>query len=155
MKKFTGKEADFAFIHREVPKLFKKWRCISIAADYGMGESANSEIRSRLGFTKVIAFQHLPNQKEAIRWNSKMPAYTLSRSQVLDDLFKKIKKRKIVFPRWEDTKPFAEDFLNMQIEYDEDRNTVKYVNIGSDDTVHATCFATISLEMQQGMARFG
>ena len=154
MKKFLGKEADFAYIHRVVPELFKKWRCLSIASDYGMGESANSEIRSRIGYEKLIAFQHLPNQKETVRWNSKMPAYTLNRSQVLDDLFSKIRKQKIVFPRWEDTKQFAEDFLNMQIEYDEERNTVKYINIGPDDAVHATLFATVSLEMQQGMARF-
>ena len=72
----------------------------------------------------------------------------------MDDLFTAIRKRKIVFPRWEDTKPFAEDFLNVQMEYDEDRNTVKYINIGPDDTVHATLFAMLSLQMYMGMSRF-
>ena len=155
MKKFKGKEADYAHIHRELPKLFEKWKCINIASDYGMGEAPNAELRSRLGFEKIIAFQHLPSQKEKVKWNSKMPAYTLNRSQVLDDLFTMIRKRKIVFPRWEDTRPFAEDFLNMQIEYDEDRNTVKYINIGPDDTVHATLFAALSMMMYRGIAQLG
>lgn len=83
-----------------------------------------------------------------------MPAYTLSRNAVLDDLFSLIKKRLIVFPRWEDTKEFAEDFLNIQIEYDESRNSVKYINIGPDDSAHATLFATLGATLYRGMGNF-
>ncbi len=155
MKRFQGKEADFAHIHKEVPKLFTKFNATSIASDYGMGEAANSEIRSRIGFDKVIAFQHLQTQKEKVKWNPKMPAYTLARGQVLDDLFSMVKKRRIKFPRWEDTRHFADDFLNVQIEYDEDRNTSKYINIGPDDTVHALCFAIVSLKLQRGVGSLG
>jgi hypothetical protein len=151
LRKFQGKEADFAHIHSEVPKLFKTWNATTIAADYGMGEAANSEIRSRIGYEKVIAFQHLQTQKEKVRWNTKMPAYTLARSQVLDDLFSMIKKREIKFPRWDEMRHFADDFLNVQIEYDEDRNTAKYINIGPDDAVHALCFALVSLRLQEGV----
>ena len=154
MKKFVGKEADFAFIHRELPRLFKKWKCIHIAADYGMGEATNAELRSRLGAHKVIAFQHLPNQKELIKWNAKMPAYTLSKNQIMDTFFSKIKKRQITLPRWDDMRHFADDFLNVQIEYDEQRNVSKYINIGPDDAVHSTLFATQALDLQTGMARF-
>ncbi len=154
MKKFTGKEADFAFIHRELPKLFKKWKCIHIAADYGMGEASNAELRNRLGLEKVIAFQHLPNQKELIKWNPKMPAYTMSKNQAMDQFFSKIKKRKIIFPKWDHMRHFADDFLNVQIEYDEDRNVSRYINIGPDDAVHATLFAAQALDLQSGMARF-
>lgn len=154
MKKFLGKEADYSFIHRELPKMFHTWRCVHIAADYGMGEAPNAELRSRLGAHHVIAYQHLPTQKEKIKWNAKMPAYTLSRNAVLDDLFSLIKKRLIVFPRWEDTKEFAEDFLNIQIEYDESRNSVKYINIGPDDSAHATLFATLGATLYRGMGNF-
>ena len=48
------------------------------------------------------------------------------------------------------TKPFAEDILNIQAEYDEDRNTMKYINIGPDDFFHATLYAIIALEMREG-----
>ena len=84
-----------------------------------------------------------------------MPAYTLARGQVLDDLFSMIKKGDIKFPKWDDTRHFADDFLNVQIEYDEARNTSKYVNIGPDDTVHALCFAMVSLKLQQGVGNLG
>jgi hypothetical protein len=67
MKKFLGKEADYAFIHKEVPRLMQKWGCVQLAADYGMGEGSNAEIRSRIGYDKVIAYQHMPAQKETVR----------------------------------------------------------------------------------------
>jgi len=154
MKKFLGKEADYAYIHKVVPDLMEKWKVVHLAADYGMGEAPNSEIRSRLGYDRVIAFQHLPTQKEKVRWNPKMPAYTLSRNQVMNEFFQSIKKKQVVLPRWEDFEPFKDDFLNVQMEYDEEKNNMKYVSIGPDDATHSTLFAQISLDLMHGLANF-
>jgi len=35
-----------------------------IGADYGLGEAPNSEIRNRIGFENLVAYQHLGNQKD-------------------------------------------------------------------------------------------
>lgn len=150
-KRFVGKEADYHYIHNEIPKLMQHFKAQHLAADYGMGEASNSEIRSKVGFQKVIAFQHMPAQKEKVRWNPKMPAYTLNRNQVLGEFFAKVKKGKLMFPRWEDTKEFAGDIMNIQMDFDEERNTMKYVNMGPDDFVHSTVFASVALEMFYGM----
>ena len=150
-KKFQGKEADYSFIHKEIPRLMKHFNVQHLAADYGMGEASNSEIRSRVGYQSVIAFQHLTTQKEKIRWNAKMPAYTLNRNQVITDFFQMIKKGELFFPRWEDTKSFAKDLLNVQMEYDTDHNSMKYINIGPDDFLHATLFAVLSLQLFYGI----
>lgn len=154
MKKFLGKEADYAYIHKIIPELMDKWKVRHLAADYGMGEAPNSEIRSRIGYDKVIAFQHLPTQKEKIRWNPKMPAYTLSRNQVMNDFFQDIKGGKFVFPRWEDLEPFKDDFLNVQMEFDEEKNSMKYISIGPDDAVHSTLYCKVSLDLMYGIANF-
>jgi hypothetical protein len=122
-----------------------------LAADYGMGEASNSEIRSKVGYQKVIAFQHLPTQKEKIKWNPKMPAYTISRNMVLGEFFSKIKKRKIVFPRFEDFETFAIDIMNVQMKFDVERNSMSYINIGPDDFVHATTYGIVALELFSGM----
>ena len=152
-KKFIGKEASYAFIHKEIPRIMGVWGSNHLAADYGMGEASNSEIRNNIGFDKVVAFQHLPTQKEKIRWNPKMPAYTLNRNQVLGGFFDRIKKGRIIFPKYEDFEPYAHDIMNVQLDFDEERNTVKYVNIGPDDFVHATVFALISLELFYGIGQ--
>ena len=150
-KKFLGKEAAYSNIHREIPKLMKKWNCSHLAADYGMGEAPNSEFRSRLGADKVIAYQHLNSQKQKVRWNQKMPAYTLNRNAIMNQFFKWLKKGKIVLPHWEDIHEIAHDIRNVIVEYDEDKNKTKYVNIGPDDFVHSTIFAMVSAMMTYGM----
>ncbi len=151
-KKFIGKEADYVFIHNEVPRLMAKWNCSHLAADYGMGEAPNAEIRGRIGYDKVIAFQHMPAQKDKARWNPKMPAYTLGRNQVMTDMFSRIKNGKLKFPRWMDISPFMDDLLNIQTEYNEEMGKMKYVNIGPDDFFHATLYATISAELAWGIS---
>lgn len=149
-KKFLGKEADYAFIHSEVPRLMDIWKSSHLAADYGMGEASNSEIRSRIGYERVVAFQHEQNQKEIVKWNPNIPAFTLSRTKIMQKVFEAIKKGKIEFPRWEYFKPFAEDILNIQAEYDEVLGKTKFVNIGPDDFFHALIYAIISLDMING-----
>jgi hypothetical protein len=150
MKKFMGKEADYAFIHREIPRLMREWNCTHIAADYGMGEAPNAEIRSRVGHEKVIAFQHHHTQKEILKWNDKMQAYVINRTASMLRLFNAFKKNKIVLPKWEYTKPFAEDIMNIQAEYNEDQNSMKYTNIGPDDFFHATLYALFTLDLREG-----
>ena len=149
-KRFVGKEADYAYIHRKIPELMQKYNVKVLAADYGMGEAPNSEIRNRIGYERVIAYQHMPNQKDNIKWNAKMPAYTLSRSVVMNKFFELIKHGKLQFPRYKDFQEYVDDILNIQVEYDEARGTSKYINIGPDDFVHSSIFAIISLEMATG-----
>ena len=143
-KKFLGKEADYTFIHAEIPRLFAKWNCILLASDYGMGEAPNSEFRSRLGLAKVMPFQHLPSQKEPMRYNSKMMAYTLNKTNVMNMFFNMLKKGKLRLPKWASSEGIVSDIQNVIIEYDEEKNTQRYTNIGPDDYVHATLFACMA-----------
>jgi hypothetical protein len=144
-KKFLGKEADYAFIHKEIPRLIKKWNCRVLAADYGMGEAPNSEFRARLGPEKVLAFQHIHTQKEIFKYNSKMRAFTLNRNYVMTKYFDMLKRGHLRLPHWEDISDIAQDIRNVIIEFDEVKNTQKFVNTGPDDFVHATIFAVMSL----------
>lgn len=146
-KRYTGKESDYSFIHEEIPRLFREWNCTILAADYGMGEAPNSEFRNRLGPEKVLAFQHLPTQKEPIKYNAKMRAYTMNKNYIMNKFFEMLKKGKLRLPRWEDIDELARDVRNVIIEYDEKKNTQKYTNTGPDDFVHSTLFATVAAIM--------
>lgn len=146
-KKFIGKEADYAFIHAEIPRLMAVWNCTHLAADYGMGEAPNSEIRSRIGYQKVIAFQHMASQKKRINWNADMPAYTMNRNQVMTEVFDHIRKGKLLFPQLSDVEPCIEDILNIQTEFNEELGRMKFTNLGPDDFFHATLFAILANQM--------
>lgn len=148
MKRYKGHEADYSFIHGDIPKLYAKWHVAVIGADAGLGDGPNSEIRGRLGSPeRLIAFRHSGSQRARAKWNPASSEYTLNRNMVMTDLFRKIKNRQIEFPRWEDFEPFADDFLNIVIEYDDHAGTYKYVNMGPDDALHSILFGELALQL--------
>ncbi len=148
IKKFMGKEADYSALHESIPALFHKWGCRLIGADAGFGEAVNSEIRARLkDANRLLAFQHVPNQKARAQWNEHIKAYTLSRNTVMTNLFMKIKTKKIILPRWEDFKPFVKDILAIAMDYDEEKNTFKYIKSGPDDFFHSLLYGDLATEL--------
>jgi hypothetical protein len=150
-KKYEGREADFAYIHKDIASQFHHWKAVAIGADHGMGEASNSELRNTLGPHRVIALQHQANQKEEVRWNSKMNAYTLARTQIMTRFFSDIKKGKFIFPQWEDWEPFAKDLLAPVVDYDDAKTKMFYVNSRPDDIFHAIIYGTTVLELLDGM----
>jgi len=148
MKKFIGKESDYAFIHRNIPHEFARWGAKLIGADAGFGEAVNSEIRRRIANpTRLIALLHQGNQKNMMAWNEKINAYTLSRNRTMTWLFQKVKNKQIVFPRWEDFEPFARDILNIMVDYDEEKSKYKYINSGADDSFHSILYGDLISEL--------
>jgi len=150
-KRYEGREADFAHIHDDLTHQFSHWGALAIGADHGMGEASNSELRNRLGAHRVVAFQHQANQKEEIKWNSKMNAYTLSRTQIMTRFFSDIKKGKFIFPQWEDWEPFARDILAPVVDYDKDKTKMFYVNSKPDDIFHAMIYGTTAMDLVNAM----
>lgn len=146
-KRYIGKEADFAFIHNDLTAKFGYWHASAIGADHGMGEATNSELRSRLGIDKVIAFQHQANQKEELKWNAKLNAFTTSRTQIMTRFFSDIKKGRFIFPNWEEWEPFAQDLLAPAIDYDKDKTRMFYVNNKPDDTLHALIYGVTAMDL--------
>jgi len=150
-KRYEGREADFAHIHKDIVEQFNHWRAVAIGADHGMGEASNSELRHTLGPHRVLAFQHQANQKEELKWNSKMNAYCLARTQIMTRFFSDIKKGKFIFPQWEDWAPFAKDLLAPVIDYDKDKTKMFYVNSKPDDIFHAIIYGATALELMDGL----
>lgn len=144
MRRFDGKDSDYAYLHNEIPRLYNEWGAELIGADAGFGEAVNSEIRTRLlDPRRLIAFQHLGNQKQKANWNTNMQAYTLGRNKVMTDLFQRIKRQEIIFPQWSDFEPFARDILAIQIDYDEEKNKYKYINSHPDDAFHSILYGEL------------
>lgn len=148
LKRYKGHEADYSFIHGDVPQIFAKWNSAVIGADAGLGDGPNSEIRSRIGATeRLIAFRHSGSQRAKAKWNKLSNEYTLNRNLVMTELFRKIKNQQIIFPRWEDFEPFADDFLNIVIEYDDQLGNYKYLNTGPDDAMHSMLFGELAMQL--------
>lgn len=150
-KRYEGKEADFAFIHQDLVDQVNLWGAKCIGADHGMGEASNSELRKTLGPHRVVAFQHQANQKEEIKWNGKLNAYMLARTQIMTRFFSDIRNGKFIFPQWEDWEPFAKDLLAPVVDYNKDKTKMFYVNNNPDDIFHAIIYGTTCLELLESM----
>ena len=146
IKKYMGKEADFHFIHEDIPRQFAHFRARLIGADYGLGEASNSEIRASIGEDKLVPFFH-STQKERLKYNPKIGVYTTSRLRVMTEFFSKIKHQKFIFPCCEEFEPFAEDFLAIGIEYSLDNTKIKFVNSDPDDSLHAILYADLLAQL--------
>lgn len=150
MKKYQGDEADYAFIHRDIPKQFLKWDAAFIGADAGLGDGPNAEIRSRLNHPgRLVAFRHNSSQNFKLKWNPTSREYIVGRNVAMTELFRKIKNQQIIFPQWEDFKPFADDFLAIYIDYNDKNGTYKYVNSDPDDAFQSLLYADLILQLYQ------
>lgn len=148
LHKYEGRESDYSYLHRHIPTEFAKWRARLIGADAGFGEAVNSEIRRRMNDpSRLIAYQHLGNQKQKANWNNNMQAYTLGRNKVMSELFQRIKNQEIVFPDWADFEPFAKDLMAIAIDYDEEKNKYKFINTHPDDSFHSILYGTLVAEL--------
>ena len=65
------------------------------------------------------------------------------------NVFSRLAKKKYKFPRKEIIKTFAEDILNVYIEYDPNYKKVKYEHAGTgpDDFLHLLNYSAILVEM--------
>ena len=67
----------------------------------------------------------------------------------MTNLFTKIKNRKIIFPQWSDFYPFAQDILAIAIEYNEEKNTYRYIKAAADDTFHSALYGSLVIDLHQ------
>jgi len=139
-KRYFGKEADPSFYHDDIAKKFVKSRAKRIGADYGMGEASNSEIRKRIGFEKIIAYQFSDSVKQFSQYNPKIPGYVINKSKVIDTFVDGLKEGNILLPNWAEFNQHAREFTNLNLEYDEKFNKRKYTKIGTDDGLMSAIF---------------
>jgi uncharacterized membrane protein YhdT len=100
---------------------------------------------------RLIAFRYSGNQKAMGKWNKEGQEYVISRNQVMTEFFQLIKKGQVEFPRWSEFEPFAQDILNIVIEYDKLMGSYKFVNDGPDDALHAMIFAYMAYKLIENL----
>jgi hypothetical protein len=148
LKKYKGRESDYFYIHQDVPRIFGASGATVIGADAGLGDGPNAEIRGRLGSPeRLLAFRYSGSQKNLGKWNNLANEYSISRNMALTEFFQMIKKGLIEFPRWSEFEEFAQDILNINIEYDKQLGSSKFVNDGPDDALHAMVFAYLAYKL--------
>jgi hypothetical protein len=162
IKKFVGEESNYEFILNYIYKLYKLLpNIVFFSADNGMGAAPNSLIRNKIGYEKLFGFQFVPNQKEKAKWHvvqgstqEQINAYfTVSKIIAYDQFFYEIKNNKWEFPKWEDFKEYGKEVLNVEQQFDEDRNKYIYTHLteNPDDVPSALIYLRLLIELSAGL----
>lgn len=146
IKRYTGKEIDPEFIKMDVVQLCNKFKVRIIGADWGHGWGMNSHLINRLGRDRVMEFQYVAKLRERIRFDKLSFTFRVNRSMAISNFITSIKEQGILFPVWEEFKPFAKDILGIYVDYNERMKTMYYDHPidQPDDAMHSLIYARLA-----------
>lgn len=128
-----------------IEEIISGWNVDMVGVDYGGGYHPNDRLTRKFGRQKIWKYQYsTPGQK--VKWEPALNRFIVHRSEVMSDIFNAIKRRNFFrFPDWEHFKePFAQDFLNIFAEYNEQTRVIQYDKAPdkTDDSFHSflLCF---------------
>lgn len=146
LKKFIGKEVALApqpgLINEICVDAGVRW----MMADWGFGAHQNARLVDEYGWDwlegiRVLLQCQYVKQRLKAKFDGQGFKYLVDRNQSMQDCIDAIRHGKIKFPRWEDTKPFAQDFTTIYVEYNDTYGTYKYDHVDPDDAFHAVNYA--------------
>jgi len=145
-RRFEGEEADGEVTMHIIANLIRKWKCVTIGADYGGGMDRNPKLLRTFGYKRVLLYQYA-GPKDKIMFQPTLGRFMLRRTEILYDLIETIKKGEFRFPRWPEWRePFANDMVSMYSEFNESRNCVVLNKVpgATDDTLHSLLYCFLA-----------
>lgn len=155
IEKFTGEKSNLARQPGMLNELCREYGIKWIGGDWGFGAPLNQRLVDEYGWPRydanqiLMEFQYVKAKKKA-DWNPHAQRYVIDRNKAMSDLIDSIRKKNVVFFRFEDMRPFVNDFTTIFIEYDDLHGTIKYDHQLPDDTFHAVNYAYLCCQQYYG-----
>ena len=141
MHRFEGEEVDPPIQLEKICELIDYFNVRVIGADYGGGFDRNDHLVRRFGPQRVWKYQYMARARLKVEWDTKLGRFKVHRTEVMSDIFNAIKRGNLCeFPRYEEfADPYAQDFLNIFAEYNEQLKMIQYKHGRDrpDDTMHS------------------
>ena len=112
-KRYHGQEAEPEYQIADIRRILSDFSIDVIGLDWGMGFGMNSRLKGWFGDNRVHEFYSSDNQRNPMQWDNKGERWTLARTIMMTDLFRALKTKNIVLPKWEHIKDFAQDALHI------------------------------------------
>ncbi len=149
MEKFLGERANLARQPGYLNELARGYGVTWIGGDWGFGAPLNQRLIDEYGWPRydarhmLLEWQYV-KQKDKVTWNGKAQRYMVDRNATMSDMIDAVRNKKIVFFKYEEFKPFKDDFLTVYIEFDDDKGTMKYDHEMPDDGFHSVNYAYLA-----------
>ncbi|NIQ80592.1 MAG: hypothetical protein GTN93_21370, partial [Anaerolineae bacterium] len=153
IKRFADERDEPGAQVQEIANTVARFGVPIVGCDWGGGYAQNSELKLLLtGKADVIQLYESGVKKRSISYQAKSGMYTFNRNMGLSTLFLAIQRREVVFPRWQDMAPFAEDITCIFEDYNRTLRMLVYDHPENmpDDTAHSLVFATCTWKIGRG-----
>lgn len=154
-KRFEGRDANLALQPEMISKICSRYNVKLIGSDWGFGASQNAILRETWGIERVMEFQYVGDQRLPIKFDKNTLRYTVNRTSIMNEMFRKIQRQEYMFFRWEEFKIFGRDIININVEYNDARQVIHYTH-GSqnpDDAAHSMIYADLAAMFYIGKYR--
>ena len=151
-KRYMGKETDPDFIIKDILRICTTMSVKMIGADWGHGWGMNNKLVRAVGPKRFAQFMYVDNQKEVRKWDPIGFKFQLMRNHVMSEVFFAIKEGKFEFPPLDLWEHFAQDMLNISVEYIEYQRKLRYVHRPSDpdDWFHSVVYCKQIADIYHG-----
>lgn len=143
--RFEGEEVDPPVQLEKICELIEYFNVRVVGVDYGGGFDRNDHLIRKFGPQRIWKYQYMARSKLKVEWDTKLGRFKVHRTEVMSDIFNAIKRgNQCEFPRWEEfADPYAQDFLNIFAEYNEQLKMIQYKHGRDrpDDSMHSFLYA--------------
>lgn len=155
MEKLVGEKANLSKQPAYIDKIARQFGVKWIGGDWGFGAPLNQRLIDEYGWPRydagrlLLEFQYVKQKKKAM-WNGKAQRYMIDRNDAMTDLIDDIRNKKVVFFKYEEFRPFVNDFTTIFIEFDDDHGTMTYDHDLPDDAFHSVNYAYLAAQQYYG-----
>lgn len=140
-KRYVGREAEPDNVSELIVKKLKEFNVNIVGADWGFGWDMNSKMRKMLpSSVTYVTFRH-SIIKKFVAFDEAGNTYVTNRTEVMTELFNKIKNGFVEPFFWNEFEEFGKDYLNINAEYSDTLRQMKYIHTQPDDSFHSTLYS--------------
>jgi len=143
-KRYYGKEAEPDNLIPSIAKTLMEFNAFIIGADWGFGIGLNSHLKKMLPRECVyVTFRHSVIKK-FLAFDEAGDTYVTNRTEVMTELFNRIKMNLVEFYKWSEFEEIGKDYLAINSEYSDTLRQIRYIHNQPDDAFHSCLYMLLA-----------
>lgn len=150
--RFVGEDVDPIVQIERISEIIQDFNVSLVGCDWGFGFGLNDQLVRKFGRQRIWKYHYMARTKKKVEWDAKLGRFKVHRTEIMSDVFNAIKRKQLIFPRWEEFKtPYAQDMLNIFSEYNENLRMIQYSHSPDrpDDSFHSILYCLLVSMIKQ------
>lgn len=147
-KRYTGREADPAFVKRDIARLMILNNIDLCLVDAGHGWGMIDTVRELVpdGLRRIVPVRYSGSQSQVIRYDDEAHQLVVHRTRWMAKVFNMLIQQQIILPRWSEyEEPFALDIMNIHADRSPRLQQMIFGHVGTDDSFHSLLYSVTAM----------